>query len=96
MPIAKSLGFKATQATNQIVKNAVALSWCVSAWADLPIAKRREIYIDVFKLVTELGFNNCGSAYELGRNVGIPEEWAAALIADIKAGVMDAKAKGDI
>lgn len=96
MPIAKSLGFTATVATNQIKKNADALAWCVSDFDDLTIAQRREIYTDVFFKISEMGFNNCGDAYELGRSVGIPEHWAAALIADIKAGVQDAKDKGDI
>jgi hypothetical protein len=96
MPIAQSLGFTATQATNQLKKNAKALQWAVRDLSDLTIAQRKAIYTQVFNMLTDEEPQNCGTPYDIGRRLGIPSQWVEKIVAEIIAGAKDLDSKGEL
>jgi hypothetical protein len=96
MPIAQSLGFTATQATNQLKKNAKAFQWAVRDLADLTIAQRKNIYLQIFNLLTDEEPQNCGSSYAVAQRLGIPQVWVEKIMSEIIAGAKDLDDKGEL
>jgi hypothetical protein len=90
MPIAQSLGFTATQATNQLKKNGADLKWWLRDLSDLTIAQRKAIYTEVFKAFVESGPQNF--VYPQG----IPRTWVEKIVAEIIAGAKDLDNKGEL
>jgi hypothetical protein len=96
MPIASALGFTAAQATNQIKRNSAALKWWMNDVSHLTTAERKAYYTQIFNMMVEREPQNCGSEFDIGRELGLPAPLVRKIINEINTGTSDLMSKGEI